>query len=203
MKRVKITIDSYGLKSFNNNKEISFKSLFTEKAMYLRKNKEIGRSFQMDGCQAIIQYLDVVIITQTGSVEAARKRIPFDRKILTKMNQSRQEGEVKSRQKFQVLTVKKEEPSEKSFINETYRLFRQKRLDTRRRSLRQNLLKNNRNRPRKKPFGAQHYTIMTLEWMKIIKTKGKNTHTLTRKEYNEKIGAQRQRRWNGLRRRGK
>ena len=75
--------------------------------MKLRKNKEIGRSFQTDGCQAIIQYLDVVIITQTGSVEAARKRIPFDRKILTKMNQSRQEGEVKSRQKFQVLTVKK------------------------------------------------------------------------------------------------
>ena len=31
----------------------------------------------------------------------------------------------------------------------------------------------------------------------------KYTHTLTRKEYNEKIGAQRQRRWNGLRRREK
>ena len=178
MKRVKITIDSYGLKSFNNNKEISFKSLFAEKAMYLRKNKEIGRSFQMDGCQAIIQYLDVVIITQTGSVEAARKRIAFDRKILTKMNQSRQEGEVKSRQKFQVLTVKKEVPSEKSFINETYRLFRQKRLETRRRSLRQNLLKNNRNKPRKKNIWCTTLYNNDIGMDENYQTEGKNTHTL-------------------------
>ena len=107
MKRAKITIDNYGLKSMNDNKEISFESLFAEKAMNLRKNKEIGRSFPKDGCQAILQYLDVVTITQKGSVEAAGKRIAFDRKISTNMNQWRQEGEVNSRPKFQVLTDKK------------------------------------------------------------------------------------------------
>ena len=31
MGRVKITIDNYGVKSMNNNNEISFKSIFTEK----------------------------------------------------------------------------------------------------------------------------------------------------------------------------
>ena len=63
--------------------------------MNIQKNKEMGRSFQTDGCQVIIQYLDVVTITQKGSVEVARKRTAFYRKILTKMNQWHQEGEVK------------------------------------------------------------------------------------------------------------
>ena len=74
MKRVNITIDKYGLKSMNSNKDISFKSIYTEKAMKMRENKEIGRSFKTDSCQAILQYIDINIVKQTGSVEAARKK---------------------------------------------------------------------------------------------------------------------------------
>ena len=29
--------------------------------MNMRKTKEIGRSFETDGCQAILQYIDIVI----------------------------------------------------------------------------------------------------------------------------------------------
>ena len=109
----------------------------------MRKNKEIGKSFQFqtDGCQAILQYIDIVTVEQKGTVEAAEKRIAFDAKIQTKMNQWREEGKVKPRPKYQVITEKKIAPSEKNFINETDGLFSQKRLETRRRRQRQNLPK--------------------------------------------------------------
>ena len=78
MKRVKITIDNTCLKHLNNGIEISFNSLFSQKAINMRKNKEIGRSFQTDGCQAILQYIDIVTVPQKGSQKAANKRIDFD-----------------------------------------------------------------------------------------------------------------------------
>ena len=92
MNRVKITIDNYGLKSMNNNKEISFKSIFTKKAMNMRENKELGRSFKTDGYQVILQYIDIKVEKQTGSLEAARKRIWFDTKIYKKLIQWREKG---------------------------------------------------------------------------------------------------------------
>ena len=41
---MKILIDNLGLKNLNNNKELGFKLLLTEKALKLRKQKEMGRS---------------------------------------------------------------------------------------------------------------------------------------------------------------
>ena len=55
MKRVKVTIDNLGPRNMKNNVDINFKSIFTEKAMNMRKNKEIVRSLKKDGCQAILQ----------------------------------------------------------------------------------------------------------------------------------------------------
>ena len=110
-----------------------------------------------------ISHFFEIIKHQNGTVEAADKRRDFDAKVQTKMNQWREEGQVKPRPKFQVFKEKKIVPSEKSFINETYGLFRQKRLETRRRRQRKNLPKIVGIDPRQKKFGAQQFIIMTLE----------------------------------------
>ena len=78
--------DNLGVKKMNNNKEISFKSLFTGNTISLRKDKEISQTFQTDGCEAFIKYLDLVTITKRGSVKPARKIIAFHTQIRMKMN---------------------------------------------------------------------------------------------------------------------
>ena len=59
------TIILYGTLMKNNNK-ISFKSLFTEKAINLTNNKEIRWSSKIDGIQVVHQYVAIVTIKQTG-----------------------------------------------------------------------------------------------------------------------------------------
>ena len=60
---------------FNNSKETPFTNLFNERADKICKNVEIGRSFQTDGTQAILQYIELKTLKLRGSIEKAGKRI--------------------------------------------------------------------------------------------------------------------------------
>ena len=70
---VYIRIDNTGLKMFNNDQEIPFTNLFNEKAEKICKSEEIGRSFQTDGTQAILQYIESLKLR--GSKEEAEESI--------------------------------------------------------------------------------------------------------------------------------
>ena len=78
---VYIRIDNIGLKMFNNNKEMPFTDLLNEKAEKLCKRKEIGRSFQTDGSQAILQYIELKTITLRRTREKVQERREKKRKL--------------------------------------------------------------------------------------------------------------------------
>ena len=62
-------------------------------------------------------------IIQKGSVETARTRVAFDRKIATKLNEWRQEGDIHPARNLRS-SQEKIKPSEKKFINKNDGLVR-------------------------------------------------------------------------------
>ena len=59
---------------FNNNKKVPFTDLFNEKVEKLCKRKEVGRSFQTNGMQAILQYIELKTISLRGTQEKAEEQ---------------------------------------------------------------------------------------------------------------------------------
>ena len=126
---VYIRVDNTGLKNYNNNKEMPSINLFDEKAKKLCKRKEIGCSFQTDGTQAIIQYIESKIITLRGSRKTAEERTERDvirmKKLIEWRNEGKEQGK-KGRPRFPILKESREIPSDKLFIGEKcVVLFRQ------------------------------------------------------------------------------
>ena len=56
-----------------NNKEMPFTNLFNERPEELCKCKEFGHSFQTDGTQAILQYIELKTLKLMGSREKAEE----------------------------------------------------------------------------------------------------------------------------------
>ena len=95
-------------------------NLINEKAEKLCKGKETGRSFQTDGTQAVLQYIELKTITLRGSSEKAEKRKETDEARMIKLIEWRNEGKEqgKGRPRFPTLKESREISSKKPFIGE-------------------------------------------------------------------------------------
>ena len=119
MKPSFITLDALGLKNLNKNSPVKITDVI-KKAEKLCPNKELGRSFKTDGTQAIVQFIQVVPVSQKGDA----KREEDDKKKMRDLECWRLEKE-KSRPKLPVLTQTKSIPSKESFMEKDNGLFHQ------------------------------------------------------------------------------
>ena len=131
LKPVYIRIDNLGLQMLNNGKKMPYLHLLNEKANKICKSKVIGRSLQMDGTQAIMQYIQVVTLKLRGD----KKADEWNKKEALRWSKFREwqingKAEGKSRPRFPALKESRQLPSNKPFIGEKCGLFRQERTDT-------------------------------------------------------------------------
>ena len=116
-----ITLDAQGLKNLNKGSPLNITDVI-KKAEKLCPNKELGRSFKTDGTQAIVQFIQVVPVSQKGY----RQRLEEDRERMRALESWRLERDMgKSRSKLPVLAQTKTIPSKESFMEKDNGLFHQ------------------------------------------------------------------------------